>query len=166
MQKALISVAAIACYAICHVAWADITVQDKGAWPKSWPAELEPLRKQSRTTEGPLGNFRYYAIRFTTREEFEAAWPHLLKVKGKDTYLVLTRGANVHLGDEAKAGVVFHGPPLDNPAAADKGREQKHPSAINLVVDGEIIDLNRIPLPPDTPISDQRFREAAAGKNK
>jgi hypothetical protein len=26
-------------------------------------------------------------------------------------------------------------------------------------VDGEIIDLNRIPLPADTPIIDERFKE-------
>jgi hypothetical protein len=30
---------------------------------------------------------------------------------------------------------------------------------IALVVDGEIIDLNRIPLPPDTPIVDRRFEK-------
>jgi hypothetical protein len=30
---------------------------------------------------------------------------------------------------------------------------------IELVVDGTIIDLNRIPLPPDTPIIDRRFQE-------
>lgn len=30
---------------------------------------------------------------------------------------------------------------------------------IELVVDGNIIDLNRIPLPPDTPIVDKRFEE-------
>jgi hypothetical protein len=27
------------------------------------------------------------------------------------------------------------------------------------VVDGEIVDLNRIPLPPDTPIIDERFKD-------
>ena len=30
---------------------------------------------------------------------------------------------------------------------------------IELVVDGRIIDLNRIPLPPETPIIDRRFQE-------
>jgi hypothetical protein len=28
-----------------------------------------------------------------------------------------------------------------------------------LIVDGQIVDLNRIALPPDTPIVDQRFAE-------
>jgi hypothetical protein len=29
---------------------------------------------------------------------------------------------------------------------------------IELIVDGDIVDLNRIPLPPDTPIIDKRFK--------
>jgi hypothetical protein len=29
---------------------------------------------------------------------------------------------------------------------------------IELIVNGEIIDLNRIPLPSDTPIIDERFK--------
>jgi hypothetical protein len=28
-----------------------------------------------------------------------------------------------------------------------------------LIVDGEIVDLNRISLPPDTPIIDERFKD-------
>ena len=28
-----------------------------------------------------------------------------------------------------------------------------------LILDGQIIDLNRIQLPPDTPIVDERFKE-------
>jgi hypothetical protein len=34
---------------------------------------------------------------------------------------------------------------------------------IELVVDGEIVDLNRIPLPADTPMIDERFTD---GKTK
>jgi hypothetical protein len=34
---------------------------------------------------------------------------------------------------------------------------------IELVVDGDFVDLNRIPLPVDTPIIDERFKE---GQNK
>jgi len=30
---------------------------------------------------------------------------------------------------------------------------------IELVVDGKTVDLNRIPLPEDTPIIDKRFKE-------
>ena len=32
-------------------------------------------------------------------------------------------------------------------------------TAIELIVDGDVVDLNRIPLPPDTPIIDKRFKE-------
>jgi hypothetical protein len=32
--------------------------------------------------------------------------------------------------------------------------------SIELVVDGKIVDLNRIALPADTPIVDERFSEA------
>jgi hypothetical protein len=32
---------------------------------------------------------------------------------------------------------------------------------IELIVDGEVIDLNRIQIPPDTPIIDERFAETA-----
>jgi hypothetical protein len=37
---------------------------------------------------------------------------------------------------------------------------------IELVIDGTIIDLNRILLPPDTPIIDRRFQEKVEGHNK
>jgi hypothetical protein len=29
---------------------------------------------------------------------------------------------------------------------------------IDLIVDGDVVDLNRIPLPADTPIIDERFQ--------
>jgi hypothetical protein len=35
---------------------------------------------------------------------------------------------------------------------------------IELVVDGKIVDLNRIPIPPDTPIIDKRFEEKKENK--
>jgi hypothetical protein len=84
------------------------------------------------------------------------------------------RGENFFLGEHVKAGVVVHCPPLgqaDNPATPEAPiPAQSNPRAtwiftsfIELVVDGNIIDLNRIPLPADTPIIDERFNE---GKNK
>jgi hypothetical protein len=33
---------------------------------------------------------------------------------------------------------------------------------IELIMDGEIVDLNRIPLPADTPIIDERFKGTTA----
>ena len=132
----------------------DYLVHDTGTWPKDWPKELEPLRKQSRTLVGPEVLQRHYAIRFTKREEFESAWLHILKVKSKGAPLFLVRGPNFFLGEDGRTGVVVHCPPEG---------EADNPTTIDLVVDGEIVDLNRIPLPADTPIIDNRFKEA---KNK
>jgi hypothetical protein len=61
--------------------YADYGVTDHGTWPESWPKEMEPLRKQSRTLEGPKQPLLHHAIPFTDRANFESAWQHLLKVK-------------------------------------------------------------------------------------
>jgi len=134
-------------------AFAEYVLTDRGEWPNSWPKELEPLRKHARTLDGPLPLDLHYAIRFTDRDEFESAWPHILDVKSKGTSLRLVRGPNFFLGGESKAGVVIHCPRGQSDEAA----------TLELVVDGDIVDLNRIPLPPDTPIVDERFKD---GKNK
>jgi hypothetical protein len=158
-------------WGLCSVAYAIYGVIDSGTWPKSWPKELEPLRKQALTLEGPIAPHLHYAIRFSKREEFETAWPHVLKVKTKGAPIVLVRGPNFFLGDENKAGVVFHCPPVDqasNPATPegpiagvkDARMRWLNTRSIELVVDGEIVDLNRIMLPADTPIIDERFTEA------
>ncbi len=144
--------------------YAIFTVTDTGTWPKSWPAELEPLRKQSRTFEGPKQPLMHYAIPFTKRDEFESAWPHLLKIKSNGAPIVLRRGPSFWLGDKATAGVCVHTPPAGQDPIADgkdaKGNWEKTIS-IELIVDGAIIDLNRIPLPADTPIIDERFKNGA-----
>ena len=150
-----LAVTSLAAIALCEVGsvYADYGVIDKGTWPESWPKELEPLRKQSRTLVGPQVEYRNYAIPFTKREEFESAWPHLLKVNSKGAALRLVRAPNFFLGEHAKAGVVVHCPPLG----------QEGTTYLELVVDGDIVDLNRIPLPADTTIIDERFKD---GKNK
>jgi hypothetical protein len=155
MKRTIVFLAAIAFCAV-HCVYAEYGVRDEGTWPKSWPTELEPLRKQARTFEGPRLPHQHYAIPFSKRQEFESAWPHLLKVKSKGASVRLVRGPNFFLGG-AKAGVVVHCPPAgqaDTPEAM---------TYIELVVDGDIVDLNRIPLPADTPINDERFKDA---KNK
>jgi len=147
-------------FSLVSTAYALYSVADTGTWPKSWPAELEPLRKQSRTFEGPKQPLLHYAIPFTKRDEFESAWPHLLKIKSKGAPIVLRRAPSFWLGDKATAGVCVHTPPTGEAPIADgkdaKGNWEKTIS-IELIVDGEIIDLNRIPLPADTPIIDERF---------
>src|SRR5687767_11916271 len=54
MHRATVWLAVSACCVIGSPALADYGVQDKGTWPAAWPQELEPLRGQSRTLEGPL----------------------------------------------------------------------------------------------------------------
>ena len=129
---------------------AEYVLSDRGEWPKSWPKELEPLRKQSRTLVGPREPDRHFAIGFTDRDEFESAWPHILDLKRKGVPLRLVRGPNFFLGEDRKAGVVIHCPPLG---------QSDEPDRLELVVDGQIVDLNRIALPEDTPIVDERFKD-------
>ena len=135
-------------------AYALYTFNLKGEWPATWPKELEPLRAQARTLVGPEVENVHYGITFTKREEIEAAWPHLLKVKAKGAPVHLVRGENFFLGG-AKAGVVIHCPPAGTAGAANA-------ESIELVVDGAIVDLNRLPLPADTPIIDERFKDVPA----
>src|SRR5687767_6020529 len=39
--------------------FADVSIEDRGSWPDTWPKEFEQLRASSRTIEGPLGGFRH-----------------------------------------------------------------------------------------------------------
>jgi hypothetical protein len=104
---------------------------------------------------------RHHAIPFTEREAFEEAWPHLLKVKTQGAPLVLRRGPNFWLG-QGDAGVCIHTPPAGETPVADAkeaGGQWERTIFIELIVDGDIVDLNRIPLPSDTPIIDERFKD-------
>jgi hypothetical protein len=78
---------------------------------------------------------------------------------------LLRRAPSFWLGDESEAGVCIHAPPeseapIDDTKEAPGRREQT--IYIELIVDGDIVDLNRIPLPPDTPIIDERFKDGAS----
>lgn len=140
------------------------SVSDAGLWPSTWPKELEPLRKQSKTLEGPMVLARHYLIPFTSREQFEAAWPHLLAVKSKGAPLILVRGPKTDFFAVQPAGVIIHTPPLDIdrkivpegpiPGVINLRERWMNTTYIELAVDGKIVDLNRIPLPPDAPIID------------
>jgi hypothetical protein len=170
MNKTTVLLAVIAVGAIGSGAFALYSVSNKGEWPATWPKELEPLRKQARTLVGPEVELRHYAIPFTKQDEFEAAWPHLLKVKTKGAPVILVHAPNFFL-ENAKAGVVVHSPPAgqaNNPATPEAPinstnvRERwMYTTYIELVVDGQIVDLNRIELPADTPIVEERFKDAA-----
>jgi hypothetical protein len=162
MKRLTICLVAVAIGIVGSAARADYSVEARGSWPESWPKELESLRKQARTLEGPLRPLLHYAIPFTKREDFESAWPHLLKVRTPGAPIVLRRGPSFWLGEEAAAGVVVHTPAAGEAAPADAkaaGDRIERTIYLELIVDGQIVDLNRIPLPPDTPIVDERFVE-------
>ena len=153
----------------CSAVFAMYDVIDKGIWPQSWPKELDPLRKQARTLEGPMTAHRHYEIPFTKRAEFEFAWPHFLAVKTKGAPIILVRGPKTDFFKVQPAGVVIHTPPINTdkrvnpevPLNSTSLRERwMWTSYIELAVDGDIVDLNRIPLPADTPIIDERFKDA------
>ena len=141
------------------------SVADKGLWPDTWPKELESLRKQARTYDGPMLPQLHFEIPFESREQFEAAWPHLLTVKSKGAPIVLLPSPYTWLGN-TKAGVWVHNPPKGSkqPEEPTKGNPNDrgrwyYTTYIELIVDGEVVDLNRIPLPPETPIIDLRFQD-------
>lgn len=105
----------------------------------------------------------HYGITFKTREEFEAAWPHLLSVASPGAPIVLKRGRSFWTGKSN--GVCIHTPPMGTKPVSAKVSGKEKPIRlektiyIELIVDGKIVDLNRIPLPPDTPIKDERFKD-------
>jgi hypothetical protein len=171
MKRTIALLAAIAIFAVGSTVYALYEVSDQGTWPKSWPKELESLRKQARTLVGPEAPFEHYQIPFTKREEFESAWLHFLKVKSKGAPIILVRGPKTDFMEIKPAGVLIHSPPPGqnkNPATPEAPiagvtnvRERwMYTTFIELVVDGNIVDLNRLPLPPDTPIIDERFKDA------
>ena len=145
------------------VAYALYEVSDEGTWPKTWPKELEPLRKQAKTLVGPVVLQSHYLIPFTNREQFEAAWPNLLRVKTKGAPIILVRGPKTDFFEIKPAGVIVRSPPAGTPEAPISGTDNvrvrwMNTTYIELAVDGNIVDLNRIPLPEDTPIIDDRFK--------
>ena len=129
-----------------------------GNWPKTWPKELEPLRKEAWTWEHGFGGMSY-DIPFATREEFEAAWPHILTLKSKDARIYLLRGSHLRVAEGKSGAGVRVVPPREITTAEMEKLPANIVTTIWLVVDGEIVDLNRIALPADTTIIDERFKE-------
>lgn len=166
----------VVCLTLCVLCFASsalalYSVADKGLWPKSWPKQLDSLREKSRTLVGPTFALRHYAVPFKTREEFESAWPHIVEVKSPGAPIVLNRNKSFWLGD-GNAGVCIHTPPEGKEPISKDQIKSSVPGAspfaggrldqtiyIELIIDGEIVDLNRIKLPADTPIIDERFKE-------
>jgi hypothetical protein len=164
MKRAVAIVGVLVAFSVCPLL-ADYSVEDRGSWPDNWPKELDALRNQSRTLEGPLAPLLHYAIPFTKRESFEAAWPHLLKVKSRGAPIVLKRGPSFWFEGESTVGVCVHTPPEGEAPIADgskAGGRWERTIYLEVIVDGQMVDLNRIQLPPDTPIIDERFKDSKA----
>ena len=89
----------------CIAEW---SVSKTGNWPKSWPAQLEPLRSQSRTLHHSA--YTMYHVPFTDRAQFEAAWPHFLSIATDDSPLTLSRGHDRWTAVDFDAGVVIFTP--------------------------------------------------------
>jgi hypothetical protein len=239
-SKLLVLGAAFFC--VASLGYAAVVIIDEGLWPETWPKELEPLRKRSKTIR-MIGE-DIYEIPFGGRDLFEALWPVFLSLKTPEAPLRLTRvkpeekssllshghplvriyapsrsGRVGPGGEEGEAMgklfeamrkaspekrkeleqeiVVMHrkqdeqgkslrpGPPWPKELISDGGALPEYVSStmvdgkmrwvrakrdekpvgflyrvrieIELVVDGEVIDLNRIPIPPDTAVIDTRF---------
>ena len=152
MKRTTAFLAAVAFVAACSAVYAMSEGGPGGTWPKSWPKELEPLRKQAWTWEHDFAG-KSYDIPFANREEFESAWPHVLKLKSKEVPITLVRGPHLRIVSGKAAGIQIH------PAVKSVSEGALSVTRIVLVVDGAIVDLNRIPLPADTPIIDERFKD-------
>ncbi len=203
----------VALLALASLCFGIVITSNTGDWPKSWPKELERYRKQSKSLAVAHGiQENVHEIRFHKREEFERAWPHILKLKSKGAPLILQRSPSTYSrsGSTAETGVrilcssrgrsgpsadkmLDTGPPWPNYIRLPSGGLPEyvvnqngkwvafdgtnragfiHRARVDIVLitDGKIVDLNRIRLPADTPIIDNRFEgrhnKADAGDGK
>ena len=217
-RTAKVALSALMIVLAASVSFALSNVIPGGAWPNTWPKELETLRNQSRIFNHDTGDT--YEIPFTSRKQFESAWPHILKVKSNEAPLILLSSPDKKFGEPFKAGVrilspltgtlvtpkgtryppgaeaaipggkfLKIGPPWPDYIKSKSGALPEYVDYkdgkwvpyketkpwdhyirraridIELIVDGNIVDLNRIPLPPDTPIIDNRFKEEFRGQS-
>ncbi len=149
--------------ASAHALWG---VSATGEWPDTWSKELEPLRKQAKSYTHLDSNRTFHEVQFKNREEFEAAWPHLLTVKDAKAPIFLSRSPAKFFGP-IESGVrvwtaLKASKPVESPLAGAKDERTRwmYATHIELIVDGKIVDLNRIKLPADTLIVDERFTDS------
>lgn len=182
----LVVLAGLAC---CGISFAAIRGSDHGAWSSDWPKELEPYRERASTIqEAPLTGGYIYTIPFADRADFEKIWPVLMNLKSKGAPLILRsggfelrRGGQIDVNGENKEycsgwqegtypGVKIYAPSKSlypkssstytNAEAFDRSSMGRSTVEIELFVgDGKVIDLNRIRLPAETPIIDNRVFE-------
>ena len=63
MKQAIAIFATVVVFSACPL-YADYLWVNRGTWPDDWPKELETLREESRTFEGPTQPLLHYAISF------------------------------------------------------------------------------------------------------
>ena len=154
-------VTTLAGLAIGAVAWGRTRVDQRGLWPEDWPKELIPLRTQSRTVQMLTGQTadEIYEIRFADRDVFERTWPilsGLLLPTGRITAYGVGSSVPREWGrtlTNQHPAVRIH---VRLPRSSAKGLTLAvpepvpvRPHAIDLVVDGEVIDPARIVIPED-----------------
>ena len=157
MLKSLIALSMLAIFLTIPSSPMDSIESDTGTWPDTWPNELEPLRKQAESGRGGVFMSPFHKIKFTKndRETFETAWPHILTLKSEGSTLTLIDG-NYYFknAEDVVAGVIIS-PPMEGTKSGLLTETR-----ISLLVDGNVIDLNRIELPANTRIEDARFKNA------
>jgi hypothetical protein len=217
MAKSLaIAFSAVIIVLSASVSFALIFTSDEGTWPDTWPTELEQFRRQSKSYNLSSGTEEdWHEILFQKREEFEEAWPLILKLKTKGAPLVIESTQTSHGVLDPIIQIGKPGVRLRCPSRAERGFRRDSKQALSLadyiklpscvvpeyvvyqdgkwsaasyqdgkwldgqkkyegimyraridivlIIDGNIVDLNRIPLPADTPIIDKRFKD---GNNK
>jgi hypothetical protein len=127
-------------------------------FPAGWPVELGPYLNDAWENELGLSKNSEYVIPFQDRERFERAWPLILAIKRAEGSLTLYRAGETGPGLPTR----LEGPSVRVIAPTHWSRSLDQDRVdIMLVVDGKVIDLNRIPLPRNTLIIDRRWPRAA-----
>jgi hypothetical protein len=105
------------------LALASTTIVGTGRWPHSWPRQLDGLRSRATTLDVGWGNQEtVYEIPFATRQEFEAAWPHLLSLRSQGAPIIVQPGPSqyyLRTGPTIKAGVLVLWPSAGGPLLPD-----------------------------------------------
>jgi hypothetical protein len=149
----------------------EITFSDRAEFEKAWPTLLSlktpgaPLRiyKVELLPASGLGQLESNAdpmvrIYGPPQDEWTGANGEKLKTSApwpKELYGPKGELPEFVRGD--KSGGKSHWVPVDGEKDKDSGFHYRARVDVDLVIDGKVIDLNRIALPSDTPIEDRRF---------
>ena len=75
------------------ISFAPVIIWREGKWPGPWPKQLEPYRYRTKAVDvsGDIEE-TVFEISFEKRDEFEKAWPEILKLKSVGSPLILEKG--------------------------------------------------------------------------